>query len=285
MHQRLAIMTIDSHHHFWNYSAEQYSWIGEDMEVLRADYAPTDLKPQLDAAGIDGVVSVQARSDETESRFLLDYAEDNDWILGVVGWIDLTRPDVDEALAKHVENEKLVGMRHVLQDEINDRYCLRRDFNRGVSALLNHDLAYDILIKQHQLDAIPEFIDRHPSQTFVVDHIAKPVIAKPEPDEIWLTAVSAIAQRDKVFCKVSGMVTEVVDGLDATPERMRRYFDHVLNVFGPDRLMFGSDWPVCRLRSEYLDWVSTVRGWTEALSADEQANLFGNTARRAYQLA
>jgi L-fuconolactonase len=278
-------MTIDSHHHFWNYSAEDYGWIGDGMDALKADYAPADLKPQLDAAGIDGVVSVQARTDEKENRFLLDYAKDNDWILGVVGWIDLNRPDIGDALAKYAEEEKLVAMRHVLQGETDDRYCLREDFNRGIAALHDHGLTYDILIKQHQLAAIPEFVDRHPGLTFVVDHIAKPVIASATPDKIWLDGMSAVAKRDNVFCKVSGMVTEVADGLEATPDLMRPYFDHVLKIFGPERLMFGSDWPVCRLRSEYTDWVATVRGWTKELSADEQENVFGNTARHAYRLA
>ena len=277
-------MTIDSHHHFWNYSAEEYGWIGEGMDALKADHGPADLKPQLDEASIDGVVSVQARTDEKENRFLLDYAKDNDWILGVVGWIDLNRPDIGDALAKYADQDKLVAMRHVLQGETDDRYCLREDFNRGIAALHDHGLAYDILIEQHQLAAIPEFVDRHPGLTFVVDHIAKPVIAGTTPDKIWLDGMSAVAERDNVFCKVSGMVTEVVDGLDATPELMRPYLDHVLKIFGPRRLMFGSDWPVCRLRSEYADWVATVRGLIGQLSADERADILGNTARRAYQL-
>jgi L-fuconolactonase len=277
-------MQIDSHHHFWNYFAEEYGWIGDGMDALKANYAPADLKPQLEAAGIDGVVSVQARTDEKENRFLLDYAKENDWILGVVGWIDLNRPDVAAALAKYAEENKLVAMRHVLQGETDDRYCLREDFNRGIAALHEHGLAYDILIKQHQLAAIPEFLDRHPGLTFVVDHIAKPVIASSTPDKVWLEGMSAVAERDNVFCKVSGMVTEIAEGLEATPELMRPYFDHVLKIFGPDRLMFGSDWPVCRLRSEYVDWAATVRGWIRELGADEQSNIFGNTARHAYRL-
>lgn len=277
-------MTIDCHHHFWNYSAEEYGWIGDGMNTLKADYGPSDLKPQLDEAGIDGVVSVQARTDEKENRFLLDYARDNDWILGVVGWIDLNRPDIGDALAKYADQDKLVAMRHVLQGETDARYCLREDFNRGVAALHDQGLTYDILIFQHQLAAIPEFVDRHPGLTFVVDHVAKPVIASPTPDKVWLDGMSAVAERDGVFCKVSGMVTEVADGLDASPELMRPYFDHVLKIFAPERLMFGSDWPVCRLRSEYADWVATVHEWIAELSTDEQADILGNTARRAYQL-
>jgi L-fuconolactonase len=277
-------MTIDSHHHFWNYSAEEYAWIGDGMDALKTDYAPADLKPQLDEAGIDGVVSVQARTDEKENRFLLDYAKANDWILGVVGWIDLNRPDIGDALAHYAGKKKLVAMRHVLQGEADDRYCLRADFNRGIAALHDHGLAYDILIKQHQLPAIPEFVDRHPGLTFVVDHIAKPVIASATPDKIWLDGMTAVAERDHVFCKVSGMVTEVAEGLDATPDLMRPYFDHVLQAFGTDRLMFGSDWPVCRLGIEYVDWAKTVRSWISELSADEQAAILGNNTKRAYQL-
>ena len=277
-------MTIDSHHHFWNYSAGEYGWIGDDMALLKTDYAPANLKPQLDRAGIDGVISVQARTDEKENRFLLDYAKSNDWILGVVGWIDLNRADIGDALANYAGDKKLVGMRHVLQGETDDRYCLREDFNRGIAALHDHGLAYDILIKQHQLAAIPEFVDRHAGLSFVVDHIAKPVIASPQPDATWLEGMTAVAQRDNVFCKVSGMVTEVADSLPVTPDLLRPYFDHVLKVFGPDRLMFGSDWPVCRLRSEYKDWADTVRLWIAELSDGERSAIMGGNARRAYQL-
>lgn len=277
-------MTIDSHHHFWTYSAEEYGWIGDDMDVLKRDFGPTDLKPQLDAAGIDGVISVQARTDEKETRFLLDYAAHNAWILGVVGWIDLSRPDIGDALAIYATEKKLVGMRHVLQGERDDRYCLRPDFNRGIAALHDHGLTYDILIKQHQLPAIPEFVDRHPGLTFVIDHIAKPVIAGPTPDKIWLDGMKAVAERPNVFCKVSGMVTEVADGLDASPDLMQPYFDHVLQQFGTDRLMFGSDWPVCRLRTEYADWLSTVGGWIAELSADERSAILGKNAALAYQI-
>ncbi len=277
-------MTIDSHHHFWNYSAGEYGWIGDGMDVLKRDYAPSELKPQLDRTGIDGVISVQARTDEKENRFLLDYAARNDWILGVVGWTDLNREDIGDALATYATEKKFVGMRHVLQGETDDRYCLRPDFNRGIAALHDHGLAYDILIKQQQLPALPEFVDRHPGLTFVIDHIAKPVIAAPTPDKIWLDGMKAVAERPNVFCKVSGMVTEVAAGMDATPDLMRPYFDHVLRHFGTDRLMFGSDWPVCRLRSEYADWVSTVRGWIAELSADERSAILGKNAARAYQI-
>ncbi len=277
-------MTIDSHHHFWNYSTEDYGWIGDGMDVLKTNYAPADLKPQLDRAGIDGVISVQARTDEKENRFLLDFAKSNDWILGVVGWIDLSRPDIGDALAKYASEKKLVGMRHILQGESDDRYCLREDFNRGVTALHDHGLAYDILIKQHQLAAIPEFVDHHPGLTFVVDHIAKPVIATPQPDSIWLDGMTAVAERENVYCKVSGMVTEVSEGVALTSDLLRPYFDHVLAAFGPDRLMFGSDWPVCRLRSEYADWATTVRSWITELSTEEQSAIMGGSTRRAYQL-
>jgi len=277
-------MTIDSHHHFWNYSATDYGWISDGMTKLKADYAPADLKPQLDEAGINGVVSVQARTDEKENHFLLDYARANDWILGVVGWIDLNRPDIGDALAKYAGQKKLVAMRHVLQGEADDQYCLRNDFNRGIAALHDHGLAYDILIKQHQLAAIPEFIDRHPGLPFVVDHAAKPVIASPNPDQIWLDGMAAIAERENIFCKISGMVTEVATGLAPTPDLLRPYFDHVLKVFGSGRLMFGSDWPVCRLRTEYVDWATIVRSWISELSSDEQSAIMGDNARHAYQL-
>lgn len=277
-------MTIDSHHHFWNYDAEEYGWIGDGMDVLKRDFGPADLKPLLDKAGIDGVISVQARTDEKENRFLLDYAKQHDWILGVVGWVDLNREDIGDRLAAYAENTKLVAMRHVLQGESDDRYCLREDFNRGIAALHDHGLAYDILIKQHQLPPIPEFVDRHQGQVFVIDHIAKPVIAGPTADAIWSDGMKAVAERDNVFCKISGVVTEVTTGLEVTPELMRPYFDLVLEAFGPERLMFGSDWPVCLLRSPYVPWSATVREWIGELSADEQSAILGGTAARAYRL-
>ena len=276
-------MRIDSHHHFWNYSPEAYGWIENEMSLLKRDFGPENLKPLLEEFGIEGVISVQARTDEVENAFLLDYAKTHDFVRGVVGWFDLTKADVADRIARFAEIPKAVGVREVLQG-IEDRdYCLREDFNRGVSVLHDFGLVYDILIVGEQLPAVIKFVDKHPVQTFVLDHIAKPVIGLAGVDPLWEQGIRSLAEREQVFCKVSGMVTEVVSGLDDwTPDLLRPWFDVVLDAFGPNRLMFGSDWPVCLLRGEYADWVQCVDFWIKDLTQDEQRAIRGETAARAY---
>lgn len=278
-------MRIDSHHHFWNYTPEAYDWIGSDMGILKRDFTPEDLTLATEEFGIEGVISIQARTDEVENTFLLDTAKTRDFILGVVGWFDLIKPDVAEKIARFAEDPKAVGVREVLQGMEDREYCLREDFNRGVAVLHDFGLVYDILIFGDQLPAAAKFVDLHPAQTFVLDHIAKPVIGLSGVDPLWEESIRALAEREQVYCKVSGMVTEVVSGLDDwTPDLLRPWFDVVLDAFGPDRLMFGSDWPVCLLRGEYADWVQCVDFWIKDLSPDEQKSIRGNTAARAYGL-
>ncbi|MCB1229287.1 MAG: amidohydrolase family protein [Verrucomicrobiae bacterium] len=277
-------MTIDSHHHFWNYSAEEYGWIGEGMDVLKRDHGPADLKPLIDEAGIDGVVSVQARTSLEENDALLGHAEANEWIRGVVGWVDLTQESVGEALGKYAGREKFVGVREVLQGMDDDAYCLRDDFNRGVSQLHDFGLVYDVLIFHRHLPNAIKFVDRHPSQVFVLDHVAKPAIDTSRPLESWTTNMKSLGEREHVFCKLSGLVTEVAEGIEWTPEFLRPYFEVALDAFGPDRLMFGSDWPVCRLKTDYLRWKRTVDGFVATLSDSERAAILGGNAIRAYGL-
>ncbi len=277
-------MTIDSHHHFWSYSPEEYGWIGDGMEVLKRDFGPADLKPLIDEAGIDGVISVQARTTLEENDALLAHAEARDWIKGVVGWVDLTRDDVGDALGRYAGREKFVGVREVLQGMDDDGYCLRDDFTRGVSLLHDFGLVYDILIFHRHLGNAVRFVDRHPTQVFVLDHVAKPSIRSANPAVTWSANMRALGEREHVFCKLSGMVTEVADGIDWTPELLRPYFDVALEAFGPDRLLFGSDWPVCLLRSDYARWKRTVDSFVAELSAHERAAIFGGNAVRAYGL-
>jgi L-fuconolactonase len=276
-------MKIDSHHHFWSYSAGEYPWIGDAMAGLRRDFLPEHLKTEIAAVGIEGVVSVQARQTVGETEWLLSLADGNDFIKGVVGWVPLVEPDVREAIAKFAANPKLRAVRHVVQDEPDDRFILREDFNRGVSVLKDFGLVYDILIFERQLAPSIEFVDRHPQQVFVLDHIAKPRIgdAVIEP---WRTNIRELARRQNVFCKVSGMATEA-DWKTWSEEQLRPYFDAVLEAFGPKRLMFGTDWPVCLVGSGYARWVETVRKFAAGLSADEQEWLFGKTAVIAYSLS
>ena len=275
-------MKIDSHHHFWKYSEEEYPWIGDSMAALRRDFLPAHLKAEIAALGIDGVVSVQARQTVGETEWLLSLADGNDFIKGVVGWVPLAEPGVRDAVAKFAANRKLRAVRHVVQDEPDDRFILGADFNRGVSVLKDFGLVYDILIFERQLVPSIEFVDRHPQQVFVLDHIAKPRIGD-NAIEPWRANIRELARRPNVFCKVSGMVTEA-DWKTWSEKQLRPYFDVVIEAFGPRRLMFGTDWPVCLAASGYARWVDVVRKFASGISAEEQEWLFGKTAVLAYGL-
>jgi L-fuconolactonase len=276
-------VVIDSHHHFWHYNTDEFGWIYDEMSVIRRDFLPEDLRRSATEAGVDGVVSVQARQTLEETNWLLELAEQNaDFIRGVVGWVPLISADVGGQLRQLASTHpKLKGVRHVLQGEADDRYMLRDDFNRGVSHLAALNLAYDILIFERHLPQTIEFVDRHSAdQRFIVDHIAKPRIKSNEL-EPWRTNIRELARRPNVFCKVSGMVTEA-DFRAWTPQELRPYFDAVLEAFGPRRLMFGSDWPVCLVACGYARWRDVVETFAEGLTKDEKAQLFGETAKRAY---
>ena len=275
-------MKIDSHHHFWKYSAAEYGWIDDSLAVLRRDFMPDELKREIVRAGIHGVVTVQARQTVQETEWLLSLAEENSFIKGVVGWVPLAEPGVKQVIEKAAANPKLKSVRHVVQDEPDERFILRDDFNRGVSMLKESGLAYDILIFERHLPHAIEFVDRHPKQVFVLDHIAKPRIRE-NVIEPWRTNIRELARRENVYCKVSGMVTEA--GFKTwTEAQLHPYFDVALEAFGPKRLMFGSDWPVCLAAAGYSRWVEIVRRFAGGLSAGERDWLFGRTAMQAYRL-
>ena len=275
-------MKIDAHHHFWKYSVAEYPWIGERMKHLQRDFLPEHLKLETGAAGIDGVVSVQARQTVAETAWLLDLAAANDFIRGVVGWVPLVSPQVGDDLARFAGNQKLKAVRHVLQDEPDDRHMLRPDFNAGIRALRESGLRYDILIFARHLPAAIEFVDRHPEQIFILDHLAKPGIATGALSP-WRENIRALAKRANVYCKISGMVTEA-DWQAWTEAQLQPYLDTVLDAFGPSRLMFGSDWPVCLAACDYARWHRIVSGFIQNLSTDEQARIMGGTAVEAYGL-
>ncbi len=277
-------MKIDAHHHFWNYSPEKYGWIGEGMDVLKRDFGPGDLQTITADAGIDGVISVQARTNLAENTFLCDYAKQSDFIKGVVGWVDLTLDTAGKEISRFSEMSKAVGVREILQGMKDDTYCLRDDFNRGVAMLHDFGLVYEVLIFHRHLPNAIKFVDRHPNQIFVLDHIAKPDIQSSRPDPVWVANMKSLAERNHVFCKLSGMITEVSKEMEWTAENLRPYFDVVLEAFGPERLMFGSDWPVCLLRGKYGEWVRCVENWTGSLSAEGQAAIWGKTASQVYGL-
>jgi L-fuconolactonase len=271
---------IDSHHHFWNYNRDEYAWIGPDQAVLQRNFLPDDLQKEIKAARIDGVISVQARQTLEETRWLLELAARHHFILGVVGWVPLIDADVERHLEIFSGERKFRGVRHVLHDEADDHYMLRADFNRGIDLLEKFKLIYDILIFERHLPQTLEFVDRHPSQTFVVDHMAKPRIKAGEL-EPWRQHIRELAKRPHVACKLSGMVTEA-DHRRWTPAQLEPYIQTVLECFGPDRLMFGTDWPVCLLASDYQRWVSVVERAISTLSYGERAAIMGGTAARIY---
>ena len=275
-------MHIDAHHHLWRYTPQEYGWISSGMEVLRRDFLPGDLKPLLDGAGIEGAIAVQARQTLTETKWLLALAEEHAWMRGVVGWAPIAAPEFPAVLAELRQNSKLKGLRHVIQDEPDDDFILGEAFNSGIRALRGTGLVYDILIYARHLPQAIRFVDRHPEQLFVLDHCAKPRIAqgKIEP---WRTQMRELARRPLVCSKLSGLVTEA-DWQRWTPEMLQPYFDVVLEAFGPERLLFGSDWPVALLASSYERWVKTVETWMAALTEDERAAICGGTAARVYSL-
>ncbi len=275
-------MKIDSHHHFWNYNEKEYGWMNDRMARIRRDFLPADLKREIDRAGIDGVVSVQARQTVEETRFLLAHAARHDFIRGVVGWVPLIDPQVRDAMAEFSGAEKLKGYRHVLHDEEDDRYMLREDFNAGIEAVTEANLIYDILIFEKHLPQTIQFVDRHPHQAFVVDHIAKPRIRDGYLSP-WRSLLNELARRENVYCKISGMATEA-DWPSWTEAELKPYLDTVVEAFGPQRLMFGSDWPVCLLAVEYARWSRIVSAYVSSLTAAEQERILGGTAVEAYKL-
>ena len=275
-------MRIDSHHHFWQYDPIEYSWMNEKMGILKQNYAPNHLLEEITKSGIDGVVSVQASQSIKETDDLLFHAQKHDFIKGVVGWFPLAELKVGTILERYAANPWLKGVRHVVQDETDDRFILGEDFNRGISLLKDFDLVYDILIYERQLSASIEFVDQHPELIFVLDHIAKPKIID-EIFEPWATQMKDLSKRSNVYCKLSGMATEA-DWENWSAEDLHPYMEIALECFGPGRIMFGSDWPVARLAIEYAQWVEICRTFISKLSTDEQKNIEGGTAIKVYKL-
>lgn len=276
-------MTIDSHQHFWVINDTDYVWMTDAHDTIRRDFLPDDLEPLLDAAGIDGTVAVQARQMVEETAWLLELARLHPRIRGVVGWVPLCDRAGEPWLERFAADPRLVGVRHVVHDEPDDFFILRADFDEGVRRLAHHGLVYDILIFARHLPQTITFVDRHPDQPFVVDHVAKPTIVRGAFDRMWALGVRDLARRENVACKVSGKVTEVRDAAWDV-ELLRPYFDTVLEAFGPSRLMVGSDWPVCLLRAPYGEWAAAFDRLVGELSAVEQAAIRGGTACRVYGL-
>jgi L-fuconolactonase len=274
-------LRIDAHHHLWHYSADEYGWIDESMEVLRRDFLPADLAPLCADAGVEATIAVQARQTMEETRWLLSIAEQSKLVRGVVGWADIAAEDFPEILDTVCAKPLLKGLRHIVQAEL-DGFLDAPLFNRGIAALGGKNLVYDILIFSRQLPEAIRFVDHHPHQIFVLDHIAKPRIAAGEIAP-WSEQIHNLAQRPNVYCKLSGMVTEA-NWSAWTPALLEPYFDVVLNAFGPSRIMVGSDWPVLNVASNYGEWWQVVMGWLTSLTSEERAQIEGATAARVYRL-
>lgn len=273
---------IDAHHHFWQYSTKEYGWIGDNMAKIRRDFLPFHLHEEMKAAGVRGAVPVQARQTLEESEWLVGLAERHDFLMGVVGWVPLVDPGVGKHLERLARHKKFKGVRHVVQDEPDINYLLRPDFNRGIGMLRQFNLVYDILIFEKHLSRALQFVDQHPKQVFVLDHIAKPRI-KEKVLAPWQQQIREMAKRENVYCKLSGMVTEAEWG-KWTEADLKPYIDTVLEAFGAKRLMFGSDWPVMLVASSYGQWAGIVKKAVGKLSAAEQGRILEGNAVEAYKL-
>jgi L-fuconolactonase len=269
---------IDTHVHFWRYAPQELPWIDPAMDVLKRDWMPPDLEPLLAASGFDGCVAVQARQSLEETRFLLALADRHPSIRGVVGWVDLRARDLEAQLDEFAAHPRFKGVRHVAQDEPDDRFLTRKDVRRGISALERGDLVYDVLVYARQLPAAIKLCRSLPNQPFVIDHLGKPPVRARER-EPWTTHMRALAATDNVFCKLSGLATEADPNF--TRDDLAYWLDTVFEAFGPDRTLFGSDWPVCLLACDHATAVDLVR---DALTPDEQRAVFHDNPRDVYLL-
>ena len=273
---------IDAHQHFWHFDPVRDSWITPDMAVIQRDFLPLDLQPHLQQHGLGGCVAVQASQSEAETEFLLKLAAAHDFIKGVVGWVDLRAENLHEQLTYYSQFEKLKGFRHVLQGEADRALLLKPAFRRGIAALAQHGFTYDLLILPDQLGFAAELAAAYPNQRFVIDHLAKPLI-KDQQLGSWAQDMRAVAAHENVYCKVSGMVTEA-DWHNWQPADFRPYLDLMFEAFGPRRVMFGSDWPVCEVAGGYARALGLVEDYLRPFSAAEQAQVWGDNAGRFYNL-
>ncbi|HCQ79372.1 MAG TPA: amidohydrolase [Verrucomicrobiales bacterium] len=275
---------LDTHHHLWSYNADDYPWIPANTPLAQ-NHLLVELEEATSLAGVTGTIAVQARQTNEESASLLKIADQSDLIRGVVGWIPLVSENVDEDLELFSDNPKFVGIRHVLQDE-PDAYFLRDDFHRGLSKLPAHDLRYDILLYQHQIPVATKLVDRQPELGMIIDHIAKPKAQKGRVEHEWRSGMKELAKRENILgVKFSGLATEFPKEDEIDPDTIRAYFEETLEIFGVERVMFGTDWPVCLLRLDsYKQWADTVIILTSSLSGNEKDLILEKNGETAYQL-
>lgn len=277
-------MRIDTHQHFFDYCqyAQHYDWMSTEHSILKRDFFSNDLLPELKKAGIDATIAVQARQNLQETQWLLDLAVNHQWIVGIVGWVDLRSRQVNEQLKQFSSHEKFKGVRHIVHDEPDANFVLREDFQYGIGLLQQYDLTYDLLVFPQHLPVSEQLVKKFPKQRFVIDHLAKPLIKAGELYP-WKTDIEAIAKHENVYCKISGMVTEADkqgwQAKDFTP-----YLDVLFSAFGEDRLMYGSDWPVCLLAASYQQQYEILQHYLQQFPAEVQAKVFGENAVKFYHL-
>ncbi len=275
-------MKIDAHQHFWYYNPQMDSWIDDSMGVLKQDFLPPQLKSCLDQQGIQGSIAVQADPSETETKFLLDLAAQYDYIKGVVGWVDLLSPNVEERISQFSKSTHLKGFRHLVQGEAEVDFVLKENFNHGIKALGKYDFTYDILIYPRHLPFVNRLVERHPGQPFVLDHLAKPNI-KGKEIKVWQAHIKELAQASNVTCKLSGMLTEA--SWDSwCYEDFVPYLEVIMENFGVDRIMFGSDWPVCLLAGSYSEVNGIVESYIKTWNEADQLKVLGGNAVKFYKI-
>ncbi len=275
-------MIIDAHHHLWKFNTKDYGWMDDSMQVLKRDYLPADLLKEIQRAGVSGTIVVQARQIIDETRWLLERADENPFIQGVVGWVDLRSADLKAQLEEFAGHPKLVGVRHVIHDETDDDFMLRPAFVKGIEMLQDYNLTYDLLLFPKHLERAIELVSMFPEQKFVLDHISKPFI-KSGILQPWRDDIEALAAQPNVWCKISGMVTEANHQSwkykDFVP-----YMEAVVEAFGTDRIMLGSDWPVCKLAGEYKEVMGIPMDFFNNWSNTEKENIYCHNAIETYQL-
>ena len=276
-------LRLDAHQHFWRYDAAAYPWIGRDMACLRQDFQPDDLRPLLDAAGLDGCIAVQARACASETDQLLNLAKRYPWIRAVVGWVDLCASDLEASLERWAQAPVLRGFRHQLQDESSPAGFMQKpEFQRGLATLQRRGLVYEVLVKARDLGAVTELCQQHDRHHLVLDHLGKPDVQAADL-KAWARQLAPLAALPHVSCKLSGLITEA-HWHDWQSAQLTPYLHVALELFGPERLMFGSDWPVCLLASDYSATCTLLDSLTSTLGPTQQAAIWGGTACRVYNI-
>ena len=274
-------MIIDSHQHFWNYNPERDTWIDESMQALKKNFLPENLKPILIDNGIDGCISVQAGQSYEETEFLLECASNNKFIKGVVGWVDLCSPDLEKKLKRYSTDKKFKGVRHIVQSESKE-YLLRKDVQAGISKLSNFNLTFDLLVTPIQLQSAIKLVKTFPNQKFVLDHIAKPRISEPL-NKTWVNDIINLSKQNNVFCKISGLVTETKDNNFLEADFLP-FLDIIFQYFGFDRIMYGSDWPVCLLAAQYKKVLDIITDYLSSYDSKTREKIMGTNAQIFYNL-